>query len=34
VNVSLAVAVLVGDAGMTMGVTGNALRLGRIKPDA
>ena len=34
VNVSLAVAVLVGDAGMTLGVTGNALRLGRIKPDA
>ncbi|WP_227132965.1 heavy metal translocating P-type ATPase [Halorubellus salinus] len=34
VNVSLALAVLVGDAGMTLGVTGNALRLGRIKPDA
>ncbi|WP_323676045.1 heavy metal translocating P-type ATPase [Halorubellus sp. PRR65] len=34
VNVSLALAVLVGDAGMTLGVTGNALRLGRIRPDA
>jgi Cd2+/Zn2+-exporting ATPase len=33
VNVSLALAVLVGDAGMTLGVTGNALRLGRIRPD-
>ena len=33
VNVSLALAVLVGDAGMTLGVTGNALRLGRISPD-
>ena len=27
------VAVLVGDAGMTVGVTGNAMRLSRIKPE-
>ncbi|WP_256562733.1 heavy metal translocating P-type ATPase [Halomarina pelagica] len=26
-------AVLIGDAGMTVGVTGNAMRLSRIKPD-
>jgi len=31
--VSVALAVLAGDAGMTVGVTGNALRLGRIRPD-
>jgi len=31
--VSVAVAVLVGDAGMTLGVTGNAMRLSRIAPD-
>jgi Cd2+/Zn2+-exporting ATPase len=31
--VSVALAVLAGDAGMTMAVTGNALRLGRITPD-
>jgi Cd2+/Zn2+-exporting ATPase len=31
--VSVALAVLAGDAGMTLGVTGNALRLGRIRPD-
>ncbi|NHN43255.1 heavy metal translocating P-type ATPase [Halorubellus sp. JP-L1] len=33
VNVSVALAVLAGDAGMTLGVTGNALRLGRIRPE-
>ncbi|WP_144800183.1 heavy metal translocating P-type ATPase [Halorubrum depositum] len=27
-------AVLIGDAGMTLGVTGNAMRLSRIKPDS
>jgi len=27
------VAVLVGDAGMTVGITGNAMRLSRVKPD-
>jgi Cd2+/Zn2+-exporting ATPase len=26
-------AVLVGDAGMTVGVTGNAMRLSRVRPD-
>jgi Cd2+/Zn2+-exporting ATPase len=31
--VRVAVAVLVGDAGMTVGVTGNAMRLSRIDPD-
>jgi len=31
--VTVAIAVLVGDAGMTLGVTGNAMRLSRIKPD-
>ncbi|WP_042665438.1 heavy metal translocating P-type ATPase [Haloferax sp. ATB1] len=31
--VSVALAVLAGDAGMTMGVTGNAMRLARIRPD-
>ena len=30
--VSLAVAVLVGDMGTSLGVTGNALRLSRVKP--
>jgi Cd2+/Zn2+-exporting ATPase len=30
--VSVAIAVLVGDAGMTLGVTGNAMRLSRIDP--
>ncbi len=30
--VSIALAVLAGDAGMTVGVTGNALRLSRLKP--
>ncbi len=32
--VNLAVAVLLGDAGMTVGVTGNAMRLSRVKPEA
>jgi Cd2+/Zn2+-exporting ATPase len=27
-------AVLIGDAGMTLGVTGNAMRLSRIKPES
>ncbi|MEF8830721.1 MAG: cation-translocating P-type ATPase [Halobacteriales archaeon] len=31
--VGVAVAVLVGDAGMTVGVTGNAMRLAGIEPD-
>jgi Cd2+/Zn2+-exporting ATPase len=31
--VTVAIAVLVGDAGMTLGDTGNAMRLSRIKPD-
>ncbi|KAB1191193.1 MULTISPECIES: heavy metal translocating P-type ATPase [Haloferax] len=31
--VSVALAVLAGDAGMTLGVTGNAMRLARIRPD-
>ena len=31
--VSVALAVLVGDAGMTVGVTANAMRLSRIRPD-
>ena len=31
--VSVALAVLIGDAGMTVGVTGNAMRLSRIRPD-
>lgn len=31
--VSVALAVLVGDAGMTVGVTGNAMRLSRIRPN-
>ncbi|GAB3412294.1 heavy metal translocating P-type ATPase [Haloparvum alkalitolerans] len=30
--VSIAMAVLVGDMGMSLGVTGNALRLGRVEP--
>ena len=30
--VSVVAAVLIGDAGMTLGVTGNAMRLSRIKP--
>jgi len=30
--VSVALAVLVGDAGMTVGVTGNAMRLARLEP--
>ncbi|MFP4629069.1 MAG: heavy metal translocating P-type ATPase, partial [Halobacteriales archaeon] len=32
--VSVAVAVVVGDMGMSLGVTGNAMRLARIAPDA
>ena len=32
--VSVAVAVVVGDMGMSLGVTGNAMRLSRITPDA
>jgi len=31
--VSVALAVLIGDAGMTVGVTGNAMRLSRIRPN-
>ena len=31
--VSVAVAVLVGDMGMSLGVTGNAMRLSRVRPD-
>ena len=31
--VSVAAAVVVGDMGMSLGVTGNALRLSRIEPD-
>jgi len=31
--VSVALAVVVGDMGMSLGVTGNAMRLSRIKPD-
>jgi len=31
--VSVAVAVVVGDMGMSLGVTGNAMRLSRIEPD-
>jgi len=31
--VRVAIAVLVGDAGMTIGVTGNAMRLSRIDPE-
>lgn len=31
--VSVAVAVVVGDMGMSLGVTGNAMRLSRLKPD-
>ncbi|PSQ04370.1 cadmium-transporting ATPase [Halobacteriales archaeon QS_5_68_33] len=31
--VSVAVAVVVGDMGMSLGVTGNAMRLSRIRPD-
>jgi len=31
--VTVAIAVLVGDAGMTLGVTGNAMRLSRIEPE-
>jgi Cd2+/Zn2+-exporting ATPase len=31
--VSVALAVLAGDAGMTLAVTGNATRLARIAPD-
>ncbi|MBX0297496.1 heavy metal translocating P-type ATPase [Haloarcula nitratireducens] len=31
--VSVAVAVVIGDMGMSLGVTGNALRLSRVKPD-
>jgi len=32
--VSVAVAVVVGDMGMSLGVTGNAMRLARIEPDS
>ena len=32
--VSVAVAVVVGDMGMSLGVTGNAMRLSRVEPDA
>ncbi|MDG5778316.1 heavy metal translocating P-type ATPase [Haloarculaceae archaeon H-GB1-1] len=31
--VSVALAVLAGDAGMTLGVTGNAMRLSRLRPE-
>jgi Cd2+/Zn2+-exporting ATPase len=31
--VSVALAVVVGDMGMSLGVTGNAMRLSRIEPD-
>jgi len=31
--VTVAMAVVVGDMGMSLGVTGNALRLSRLKPD-
>ena len=31
--VSVALAVVVGDMGMSLGVTGNAMRLARISPD-
>jgi Cd2+/Zn2+-exporting ATPase len=31
--VSVALAVLLGDAGMTLGVTGNAMRLSRLRPE-
>ncbi|GAB6880126.1 heavy metal translocating P-type ATPase [Halorubrum gandharaense] len=31
--VSVAIAVVVGDMGMSLGVTGNAMRLSRMKPD-
>jgi Cd2+/Zn2+-exporting ATPase len=31
--VSVALAVVVGDMGMSLGVTGNALRLSRLTPD-
>ncbi|ERH10085.1 MAG: ATPase, P-type, transporting, HAD superfamily, subfamily IC [halophilic archaeon J07HX64] len=31
--VSVAVAVLVGDMGMSLGVTGNAMRLSRLRPE-
>ena len=31
--VSVAVAVLVGDMGMSLGVTGNAMRLSRVRPE-
>ncbi|WP_115862490.1 heavy metal translocating P-type ATPase [Halorussus litoreus] len=31
--VSVAVAILVGDMGMSLGVTGNAMRLARVEPD-
>jgi Cd2+/Zn2+-exporting ATPase len=31
--VTVAMAVLIGDAGMTVGVTGNAMRLSRIRAD-
>ncbi|MEF8813582.1 MAG: cation-translocating P-type ATPase [Halovenus sp.] len=32
--VSVALAVVVGDMGMSLGVTGNAMRLARVEPDA
>jgi Cd2+/Zn2+-exporting ATPase len=32
--VSVALAVVVGDMGMSLGVTGNAMRLARIDPEA
>ncbi|WP_336325813.1 heavy metal translocating P-type ATPase [Halovenus sp. HT40] len=32
--VSVAVAVVVGDMGMSLGVTGNAMRLSRVQPDS
>jgi Cd2+/Zn2+-exporting ATPase len=31
--VTVAVAVVVGDMGMSLGVTGNAMRLSRLRPD-
>lgn len=31
--VTIAIAVLAGDAGMTLGITGNAMRLSRLNPD-
>jgi len=32
--VSVAMAILVGDMGMSLGVTGNAMRLARVEPES